>query len=48
MGLEVNMKKSRWLKKNGVWLVDEFRFLGMKYIPRKKLPLFNEAFVENL
>jgi len=30
-GLIVNESKSRWLKKDGIWLVDSFKFLGITY-----------------
>jgi len=32
-GLIVNEKKSRWLKKDGIWLVESFKFLGIRYYP---------------
>jgi len=32
-GLEVNEEKSQWVKKNGKWLVDSFKFLGIRYYP---------------
>lgn len=33
MGLLVQPSKSRWLKKDGVWLVKSFKFLGIRYYP---------------
>lgn len=35
MGSEVAPDKSRWLKKNGEWVVDSFRYLGIRYYPPK-------------
>ena len=32
VGSPVNESKSRWLKKDGKWLVDSFKFLGVTYI----------------
>lgn len=32
-GLFVHEEKSRWIKKDGVWLVDSFKFLGLRYFP---------------
>lgn len=32
-GIEVNHEKSKWLKQNGVWLVESFKFLGIRYFP---------------
>jgi hypothetical protein len=34
-GLIVNESKSRWIKRDGVWLVDSFKFLGIRYYPSK-------------
>jgi len=30
-GIELNVDKSRWIKKDGLWLVDSFKFLGIVY-----------------
>jgi len=35
-GLIINEEKSRWIKKDGVWLVDSFKFLGIRYYPPSK------------
>lgn len=35
-GINVHRDKSRWLKKDGVWLVDSFKFLGIRYYPPRK------------
>lgn len=32
-GIEVNVKKSKWLKRNGKWVVESFKFLGIRYFP---------------
>lgn len=32
-GLIINEDKSRWIKRNGIWEVDSFRFLGIRYFP---------------
>jgi len=48
LGLKVNPSKSRWVKRDGIWVAEELRFLGFKYIPRKQLPLLNPHFVENI
>lgn len=32
-GVEVSKSKSRWLKYDGDWKVDKFKFLGLEYIP---------------
>jgi len=37
MGIRCNKDKSRWLKKDGVWLVESFKFLGIRYYPAKPL-----------
>jgi hypothetical protein len=37
MGVRCNKSKSRWLKKDGVWLVDSFKFLGIRYYPKRPL-----------
>jgi hypothetical protein len=36
MGVEVNRKKTRILKENGIWLVESFVFLGIRYFPPVK------------
>lgn len=33
VGTEVNEKKSGWLKKDGVWKKESFKFLGLRYWP---------------
>jgi len=38
-GLIINEDKSRWIKKDGVWLVDSFKFLGIRYYVPKGLIL---------
>jgi len=37
MGVRCNKEKSRWLKKDGIWLVDSFKFLGIRYYPPRSL-----------
>lgn len=37
MGIRVNKEKSRWIKKDGVWLVDSFKFLGIRYYTPKAM-----------
>jgi hypothetical protein len=37
MGVRCNKEKSRWLKKDGVWQVDSFKFLGIRYYPPRSL-----------
>lgn len=34
-GIEVNESKSKWLKRNGRWLVESFKFLGIRYFPEQ-------------
>lgn len=38
-GIHVNESKSGWLKKDGIWLVESFKFLGIRYYPPRKVPL---------
>lgn len=33
-GIEINWKKSKQLKKDGVWLVEKFKFLGLEYLTK--------------
>jgi hypothetical protein len=33
VGSPVNEKKSKWLRRDGKWLVDSFKFLGVEYFP---------------
>jgi len=44
-GIELNEKKSRWAKRNGVWLVDSIKFLGIRYYPNRyiKVNLYDIA-----
>lgn len=35
MGIEVNKDKTRELKRDGKWLVESFKFLGIRYYPEK-------------
>jgi len=37
MGVRCNKEKSRWLKKDGIWMVDSFKFLGIRYYPPRPL-----------
>lgn len=34
-GIEVNMEKSRWLKRKGKWVIESFKFLGIRYFPER-------------
>jgi hypothetical protein len=34
-GIEVNIAKSKWLKRNGKWVVESFKFLGIRYFPER-------------
>jgi len=34
-GIEVNYSKSKWLKRNNKWLVESFKFLGVRYFPER-------------
>lgn len=34
-GVIINWEKSKWLKRDGEWLVDSFKFLGLRYFPAK-------------
>jgi hypothetical protein len=36
MGVEVNRRKTRILKEDGIWLVESFVFLGIRYFPPVK------------
>jgi len=40
-GLIVNPDKSRWIKRNGIWLVPSFKFLGIRYFPGLDRSLHN-------
>lgn len=43
-GVSLNKEKSRWLKFNGVWRVDNFKFLGLRYfVPKRFRPERIEA-----
>jgi hypothetical protein len=34
-GTEINEEKSKWLKRNGVWQVEKFKFLGIEYLVKE-------------
>lgn len=41
-GIELNQDKSRWIKKDGIWQVDSFKFLGIMYFtPRLRKHAMN-------
>lgn len=41
-GIELNEAKSKWIKKDGIWLVDSFKFLGIVYFtPRLRKQVQN-------
>lgn len=35
LGIRVNLNKSGWIKRNGVWLVEYIKFLGFRYYPAR-------------
>jgi len=37
LGLKAKASKSKWLKKDGIWLVESFKFIGIRYYPPKPL-----------
>jgi len=41
MGVEVNRKKTKIIKEDGVWLVESFVFLGVRYYPPVKKEYIN-------
>lgn len=36
-GLVLKPKGCRWIKRDGVWLVDSFKYLGIRYYPPRKI-----------
>jgi hypothetical protein len=42
LGIMVNDSKSHWSKKDGEWLVEYVKFLGMRYYPHKPMVVRDE------
>lgn len=45
-GLKVHPDKSRWIKKDGIWQVNSFKFLGIRYFPGLKLKFLSDEFLQ--
>lgn len=46
LGIRLKPASSEWLKKDGVWQVKSFKFLGVRYYPPEFVPLPNFFMVE--
>jgi hypothetical protein len=47
LGIKVNLSKSDWIKREGMWLKDSIKFLGMRYYPSRKIT-FNDVKLEDI
>jgi hypothetical protein len=47
-GIICNEEKSRWSKRNGVWLVDSIKFLGLRYYPKTEDVNFHKDLISKL